>query len=283
MKRIYNCWNNKEIEFLKSNYTNSNADLLKLNLNNHSWNAIQIKAFYLRLKRKIELHINDDFFKVWNPKMAYTFGFWIADGYMGKNNNNVSFCSKDYTLLEMIKSNLGSEHKIGKDHSAFQLQICSKIIYDDLLKIGGVPAKSLIIQFPEVPDEYSSHFIRGEFDGDGCNYIMTDKRRTPNYRYLKSNFTGNIDFLTGMKDKIKKNTGIDPTGLYHCTNGNKRIYRLEYIGEKAILLGNYIYQESENLRLERKYNIYKKMKNEYLKKLENKKMEGEKWIKKLEV
>ena len=261
-------WTEEKIEYLKNNYAKSDADLLKLNLSDHSWNAIQIEAFKFGLKGD-RLLIDEDFFKTWTPEMAYIFGLWIADGNMYEKYKSFSFVSKDYDLINLIKSKLKSEHKVSRCNNAFQLNIHNKIIYNDLLKLGGVPAKSLVIQFPNVPYEYLSHFIRGEFDGDGSFFIHIDKRRTSNYKYLGSNFTGNIDFLTILKKKIKENIDIDPTGfcIADRKNSNRRIYHLTYSNKKALSLGNYIYQDSENLRLERKFEIYEQMKNEYLKKL----------------
>ena len=265
--RTYNYWTNNEIKYLKNNYSGGETNLIRSNLNRHSPDCIKVVAFNLGLKRR---EINMDFFKYWNKEMAYTFGFWTADGNMGKNNNRISFCSKDYDLITIIKSALNSNHKIGNSNGCFNLTISNKIMYNDLLKLGGIPAKSLIIQFPEVPDKYLSHFIRGYFDGNGCFYIQKDKRRIHSNEYLGSNFCGNIDFLSAMKIKIKENANIDKTGCYITNkrpNRSQRIYSLLYFGKKAIALGDYIYQNSENLRLERKFKIYNKMKKEYLKKL----------------
>ena len=256
----YHHWTEEEIEYLKNNWTNGDTGILKLNLKNHSWNTIKNKAAFFDLKRKVGLPMDQDFFKTWTSKMAYIFGFWVADGNMGKNSNTITFTSKDYDLLAMIKSILKSEHNITSINNSFQLVICNKIFYNDLEKLGGIPAKSLIIQFPEIPDKYLSHFIRGEFDGDGSFYINRSK-------YLSSSFVGNIDFLSTLKDKIKENINIDSTDFRIANkNGSKRIYHLKYFNKKAIALGDYIYQDSENLRLERKFKIYKQMRNEYLKK-----------------
>ena len=202
----------------------------------------------------IRKYIDESFFKIWSSEMAYVFGYWIADGNMGKNKNTISFVSIDYDLLKMIKSIFNSEHKIMNYKNWFSLSFCNKIMYNDLLKLGGIPAKSLIIQFPEVPDRYLSHFVRGFFDGDGSFFINIDKRLAHHYKYLASNFTGNIDFLTVLEKKIKDNAGIDSTGLYSANIS--RISYLTYFNKKAIVLGNYMYEDSENLRLERKFKIY---------------------------
>ena len=255
-------WTDDEIEYLKKNYPDGDPDLLKLNLDRHTWIAIKTKAFSIGLKRN-GLSIDEDFFKNWTKEMAWTFGLWIADGYMKKNSYDISFSSNDYDLLEIVKTNLKSGHKISKNgKKGHQLSIRNKTIYNDILKNGGTPVKSLTIQFPEVPDELLPHFIRGEFDGDGSNYII-------NNRYLRSSFVGNVDFLNTLKEKIKEHADVETGKLYTCDKKcNTRIKRLQYTGKKAIALCDYIYQDSENLRLERKFKIYDQMKKAYIKRLE---------------
>ena len=252
-------WDNKEIEYLMNNYSDNSANSLKLNLN-HSWDTIKTKANSLGLKRN-RLAINEDFFKYWNKEMAYIFGFWVADGCM-TNGNSISFANNDLEIIQLIKFLLDSKHKINNYNNSFKLEFRNNVIYDNLLKLGGTPRKSLTIQFPEVPDECLSHFIRGEFDGDGCFYIFQNK-------YLNANFVGNVDFLTVLKDKIKEQANLDSTGFYSFKNCNPRIRQLIYNGKKGILLGDYMYRNSENLRLERKFKIYNQMKKEYIKRLEN--------------
>ena len=38
---------------------------------------------------------------------------------------------------------------------------------NDLINLGCIPNKSLILLPPKLKDEFISHFIRGYFDGDG--------------------------------------------------------------------------------------------------------------------
>ena len=46
----------------------------------------------------------------------------------------------------------------------------------DLIELGLIPKKSLIMQFPEIPGEYFWDFIRGYFDGDG--HVSIRKRNS---------------------------------------------------------------------------------------------------------
>ena len=264
-----NFWTDKEIKYLEENYKYRNKEKLINNLD-RTWTAIQEKAFKLNLTG---IDVNEDFFKEWNKEMAWTFGLWIADGCMFGEKYGISFVSKDYNMLEIVKSNLKSEHKIGKHGDSFQLQIYNKTLYNDLLNLGGTPRKSLTIQFPKVPDELLPHFIRGYLDGDGSNFIHIDKERTKNNRYLNSSFVGNIDFLIILKEKIKEHADIETGKLTdYGKKCNPRIKQLRYNGKNAITLCDYIYQDSENLRLERKFEIYDEMRKEYIRKLEEKKL-----------
>ena len=52
----------------------------------------------------------------------------------------------------------------------YQLSLRSKIICEDLKKLGCLQKKSKILVFPtesQVPKNLIHHFIRGYFDGDG--------------------------------------------------------------------------------------------------------------------
>ena len=254
-------WTNKEIDYLKNNYRYRNKDELIKKLD-HSWKGIKNKASNLNLTG---ISIDEDFFKKWTKEMAWTFGIWIADGNMHEKNNAINFTSNDYDLLGIIKSNLKSDHKIGKNRNCFQFRFSNKILYNDLLKRGGTPIKSLTIQFPEVPDKFLPDFIRGYLDGDGSNNIHIYRRGINNNRYLRSVFTGNIDFLTVLKDKIEEHANIHVNKLHSNKNCNPRIKQLSYHNKKAIALCDYIYQDSENSRLERKFEIYDQMKKECIK------------------
>lgn len=53
----------------------------------------------------------------------------------------------------------------------YTLMLNRKIIKEDLVNLHGIgSAKSLSLEFPNVPNCYLSHFMRGYFDGDGCIY-----------------------------------------------------------------------------------------------------------------
>src|SRR3989344_4542443 len=120
--------------------------------------------------------LNQDFFKKWSSEMAYVLGFFAADGNMIKNKRGAHFIEfqiTDRDILNQIKNLLGSNHKISirdrnkKWKKSYRLQLGSKEIFNDLIKLGMVPRKSNILKFPKIPDVYLADFVRGYFDGDG--------------------------------------------------------------------------------------------------------------------
>ena len=265
-------WSVKETDYLKNNFRWKYKDIILKNLN-RNWNAIKLKASKLGLKRDNQtiLPLNQDFFKNWNWDSAYILGFLCADGNLSSKRNLITFSSNDNQLIQLIKLKLKSEHKIqGPYKNNYVLQIGNKIMYNDLLKLGITPRKSLTLQFPEVPYKYLSHFIRGEFDGDGSFWASNINKK---YNYLNAEITGNIDFPKVLENKLEE-IGIDSTSLRQShknkSNHSNKIYQLRYFNKESIKFGDFIYQKSENLRLERKFEIYEKMKKEFTKKLEYK-------------
>ena len=96
--------------------------------------------------------------------MAYVLGFFIADGNMIKNKRGAYFISIEITdkdILEKIREVIGSNHKISirkeiENHKErYRLQIGSKEMFNDLLKLGVVPNKSKVIELPCAMDIFN--------------------------------------------------------------------------------------------------------------------------------
>ena len=123
--------------------------------------------------------LNQDFFKVWTPNMAYVLGFFAADGTMIVNKRGayfIEFNITDKKLLMHIRDIVGSDHKIAVRNRnrknsnwkiGYRLQIGSKQWFEDLTEFGFTPRKSLVMKMPAVPTTLFGDFLRGYFDGDG--------------------------------------------------------------------------------------------------------------------
>ncbi|CEG27409.1 LAGLIDADG family homing endonuclease [Bacillus sp. B-jedd] len=122
----------------------------------------------MRLPGYRKHHLNENFFKSWNNEMAWVLGFIVTDGCINPTQS-FSISQKDIYPLERIKRLLdhtGTIEKYGKS-TTYMLSVNSKVMKEDLNKLGLTEKKSLTIKFLVCPAEYLPHFVRGVIDGDG--------------------------------------------------------------------------------------------------------------------
>ena len=137
-----------------------------------------------------------------------------------------------------------------KNYTHYQIHISSKKITQDLINLGLHHNKSFTVQFPNVPPELYWHYIRGVFDGDGCVY--TNKKI--------GKLRASIILSESMKNTIKSfldNLGFSNTKPAPLIFQKGTMYSINYSAYKDLfLLKNLMYRDSNDLRLNRKYNIF---------------------------
>ena len=211
-------------------------------------------------------NINLNFFENIDTKeKAYILGLIYSDGSIDKDGYGFSFTSKDYEQISLFKNLLDSEHKIceinsldnrtGKIYTRYTIHICSKKMTKDLLNLGLNNNKSFDCNFPEIESSFIWHFIRGLFDGDGC---ITRLKKVGQLSfslilsgslYSKTKRIFNECGLNNTKDQIKN------------SSDGKNIYSIKYSSYKDLkYLYDNIYADSDNLRLERKFEIFSELK-----------------------
>ncbi len=209
---------------------------------------------------------NHNFFKKWTPAMAYILGFFAADGNLtlGKRGNHyLEFTSTDPDIIQKIRHCLGSNHKITRrprkknQKDSFRIQIGSKIIFQDLQKLGFAPNKSKTLDYPKTPKRYFKDFVRGYFDGDG--HVITGLyrkrgRKHPN-RILYAGFTSGTESFLEKLHRDPLSQKIVKGGTRYYSKG----YRLNFPGSDSLGLYNFLYKNMENdLYLHRKKVIFEK-------------------------
>jgi len=209
--------------------------------------------------------VNQTFFEIWSPEMAYVLGFFAADGNMIRNNRGahfVAFYSTDHQQLSNVQRVLESDHKISQItrplpwKNAYQLQIGSKQIFADLISLGFTPRKSSTLKLPHIPKQLFSQFVRGYFDGDGCVYFKQHfiKARQHTRWVFSSRFTaGSRDFLISLQQQLHSQ------GLIGGFIVNKnRGFELVFSHKDSVALARLMYDTMpcDNLRLERKYKLF---------------------------
>lgn len=223
---------------------------------------INVKAGWEYLKINTQ---NDDYFeKIDSEDKAYFLGLLYADGniYLKRNRVQITLQNEDRYILELFADKINYTGKLYEDRGKYtKMIICSKKMVQDLINLGCVPNKSLILKFPtfeQVPLTFIRHFIRGYFDGDGYVGIMQLKKE---YRkFIDCSFTSTKFFLKGLREtllqfSIEMYDFIPRYKNKENSAGSSQIRKKESINN----LYHLMYDNVENLFLERKINKFKEV------------------------
>ncbi|MDP2789444.1 MAG: LAGLIDADG family homing endonuclease [bacterium] len=202
--------------------------------------------------------VNKNFFKKWSPEMAYVLGFIFADGNIIYTKRATWFWSlqiNDREILEKIKTTLNSSHIISKkkkyknEKQSYRLQIGSKEMCADLIKLGLTERKSKTLLFPEIPEKYFPSFLRGYFDGDGGVWVgFKNKHRKHKIYAISVTFTsGSRKFLVSLKKILSKHRLLGGSLV-----SKERGFDLKYSIKDSLILYKIMYNGSCTLFLKRK-------------------------------
>ncbi|MCP6726837.1 MAG: hypothetical protein KJI69_02235 [Patescibacteria group bacterium] len=252
-------WQVKENSILRKNFINTSKEELLSLLPKRSWLAIMAQGERLQLKRnrqKPRMKVNEAYFQKWSSRMAYILGFILADGCIIKGTYNgysdslkFGVQKSDIDILEKIKKELDSEHKISLHKNAAYLSITSQKIVDDLKSLSISYRKSLREKIPELPPKFTKDFIRGIVDGDGS--VAIDKKGYPKLSvyggkrtilFLQNHFLIKLD----MYSKIAR--------LTKSKDGKHYLFSINYRTNPAKEIIQYLYEDAD-LYLDRKFQI----------------------------
>lgn len=177
--------------------------------------------------------VDDNFFNLIDTEeKAYIVGFIMADGYVSESTNQISITLKhtdEYILKQMLiamNSNVAIQHvtnSLGQVYS--RINICSKQMVSDLVNMGLVQNKSLILKSPpNIPDHLYHHLVRGYFDGDGSIWF---DNTTKNYHI---NFVGTEDVLTAFREKMNWNN----LTIRNACKNQQITKRMDYSGNISV-------------------------------------------------
>lgn len=206
--------------------------------------------------------------------MAYVLGFFAADGNMirgSRGNHYISFQINDRDILEKMRKLLDSEHKIAtrtrsnreRRKDGYRLQIGSREMFHDLLRLGMVSNKTKVLHFPHVPRKYLRDFVRGYFDGDGYVQFGIYRRRNRKpgsvQKILFSGFVcGSTHFLPRLHALLEKESGIKGGSLHFASGA----WRLSFSNLDSLRLHKYMYNNLANdLFLHRKKKVFERFRS----------------------
>ena len=211
---------------------------------------------------------NNKFFREWNPNMAYLLGFTCADGCVYKGTLSWELSNKfpsDQSLLEEFSRVLNSNYQIEERPKSYRLRINSLFLIKDLEKLGIVPNKTKILNFPKIPNNLLRHFIRGFLDGDGW-ISMRNERKSNEINIGFSN--GSKLFMLSLVEKLKKETSAVNFNLRKRKKLTKSgavsiCYQIDFYSNDAYSILRYLYDNlsETDLFLIRKYEKQKLARN----------------------
>jgi len=176
-------------------------------------------------------HYNVTFFREWSPAMAWVLGLLYTDGNLTRNT--VSLSSTDIELLEKVRNLVSPKHTISVYRQTYRpgtigrfsmnhVEMCT-----DIKRLGLVNKKSLIMEFPSMPEDCVRHFIRGCWDGDG-GFSGSDEKLSGHYT------CGSRKFVEDLAIHLF-NAGVVTQMPYRKSNGKPN----ENLSRTAELIARY--------------------------------------------
>lgn len=230
----------------------------QLNLNEKTvLRYLKSKNLVRKVGKNYKYACDEKFFsKIDSEKKAYWLGVIFADGNVSVNKcgtGQLFLSSKDREWLQKFLIDINSNSPLYREYhkkykkEIWKVHITNNILFTDLLNLGVVPSKSLIIKFPQIPESLISHFIRGYFDGDGC---VTVCKYLPN----KEDLTLRSGICSGSKEFLKNLITYLP--IKNKTISNKgNLFEFKVSVNDSINLAKYMYKNA-TVYLQRKYDKF---------------------------
>lgn len=258
-------WTTEEIEFLKENYPDKGAAFCAEKLGRRYENIIAM-ARYRGIYRNRKHPVDEGFFdKIDTELKAYLLGFLLADGNICNGRLSIRLGLKDESFLrELSKNFLNGQDLVRlrdpsktprfiegrkiKNLGSAELSISCKQWVEPLAKLKMIPAKSLVLEFPEISESLLPHFVRGYFDGDGC---LSRRRHSGAVRYI-FNVVSSASFCDTLKTILSANLGVRA----YSQQSKSQIHNIAVTGNQQLkILMDWLYKDA-TFFLPRKHAVY---------------------------
>ena len=230
----------------------------KFNVTDHTVSSY-LKSLGCNVSRKRSRTpiLSNYFEKIDTQNKAYFLGLIAADGSVfqcnkGKIVFSISLIDKD--LLDLLYIEICGSDKLVREvkrkyrdgsSKMYEIKFSDEIFTNNLISNGILINKTFTLDFPNIDEEFISHYIRGYLDGDGTVYKFSGK--------LFIAFYGNKIFIPKLRDYLFNNNILE-TKYAIIDRGNHCSIHIS--SKKANLsMYNYIYNNS-NIYLKRKKSIF---------------------------
>lgn len=194
----------------------------------------------------------------------YALGFVMADGTLTTNNGSpklgINILERDVEVLEIVRRELEIPNPIGYYTRFDTGQKTVAIGWQNKYAWAAFSKKGLELNKTGnevwLPYMNNHHFIRGVFDGDGCFFINKEK-----HKYELSFTSGCKEYLENLNAALKNMFGVGAAKVATQRNKTGNAYRITIYKRAILKIGPQLYEDSDNLRLERKYKKYLEINN----------------------
>lgn len=233
--------NGKNIPQLAKIYSLGKTTIHRILIRNH----IERRTISVAMRNPNIVH---NYFNKYDKDTCYWAGFIAADGHISHTQRayyvGIGLKINDIEHIEKLANKI-NYNKIRKNNKSCLLQFASKEMFMDLKNNFNIQErKSLILKPCNIPEKFTSHYVRGYFDGDG--HILKD--------YDVIGFSGTYEMLRWIKTNIKLNCDVGNPNILK----DKNIFSLRFQGISQVpKILSWIYKDSKD-KLDRKYKIASK-------------------------
>lgn len=212
------------------------------------------------------LSINDNIFNtIDTPEKSYWLGWLFSDGSVRNNLISLRLEENDLELIKQFaifvnypEYRISKHSKImdGKVYYGYGISIRSDKMSNDLINLGCVENKSLVVKYPAIDHSMNKHFILGYFCGDGSLFISKDNE-------WSFSLAGTKEMLLSIKDILEKELPDIYLKLSDkpITKSKNNTHSLIASSEYSIIsIMNWLMSDIDtSIILKRKYEKYKEM------------------------
>jgi intein/homing endonuclease len=192
--------------------------------------------------------------------IKYIIGLILSDGCITTNGKKkvIVISLKDQYMIQYIRDLVCPTKKVYKDGINYQVRWRNQTDVETLCQLGITERKSLTAVFPKFDNENNIwHFIRGIFDGDGSVYNdhHYDKKYNKDYYYTRISIsTASPQFANELNSFLHK---YNINSRINKDSRNRDMYYIQISKQNDVkLFAQLIYQDSNQWKLIRKYNIF---------------------------
>ena len=258
-------WSNEDIKFLEENYPEHGLKYC-VSILKRSESCVNRKCQKLKIKFKYKEN-NINLLDLTDKNILYVLGFLWADGYSRSNTiyldiKRLDFENVYYNFFKTgdwrFKHTESFSKQTGKYYKGSSISALNKENSNFLksFDFGNKSYNSPTELLSQIPIELQHHFFRGYFDGDG-SFSIYNNEKTVNFN-VTSTIQQDWSFIVELFKKLE----IETYNSWKYDRESGKSSNMSISNKWDIIkLGEYLYQDSDDLRLERKYKKYQQIKN----------------------